>query len=100
MKLVALHEAKYAHGRTLQKIMSFVEDGRIRQGFEMRINDNPIELIGYYDPTNPDDPMYDPDNDDQVPYFVATLYGQEDPEVLHEEDFLPYVEVWEMKRII
>jgi hypothetical protein len=43
--------------------------------------------------------MYDAD-DDQVPYFVATLYGKEDPEVLHEEDFLPYVEVWEMKRII
>ena len=102
MKLRTLHEAKYDHGRTLEKIMSFVTDrGEIRQGFEMRINNNPIEFLGYYDPTNPDDPMYDNDNpEESEPFFVATLYGKEDPDTLHPEDFLPHVEIFELRRVL
>lgn len=99
MRLVALHEARYDHGRTVEKIMSFTDEGRIRPGFELRINDQPIEFIGYYHPDNDPHGMFD-DQEDAVPYFIVTPFGKEDPDVINEEDFLPHVEVWEMKRII
>jgi hypothetical protein len=101
MKLTTLHEAKYDHGRTLEKIMSFVNDrGEIRDGYAMRINAVPIQYIGWYDPTDPNSAMYDPDGDTTEPFFVITPYNQEDPDVLAEEDFLPHVEVYELRRII
>ena len=102
MKLETLHEVKYVGAKTLDKVMSYVdEDSSITDGFIMRIKrhyDNTIHYVQYLSVQHYDDPGEEDHGD---PYMLVSYFGNvNDSDPFHPEEFIDMVEIYSTKRIL
>lgn len=102
MKLQNLQEVTYANAKTVERVMTYVEeDSSILEGFAMKINrryDDTIHYIQYLSVQHYDDPGED---DHGNPYMLVSYFGDNNQsDVFHPEEFIEMVEIYSTKRIL